>query len=152
VGPSASLPLPRSPRGGGYRWGCDVGRGRLGSWEGSEGGASGDGEAEGRDSKAGDSLTDGDSLAGGLAAVGEGLMAGVEDAARGPRACRRVQDILAASAGLTAGCAPAFVLVGGSRVVLTRLPRRRRGCGSVGIAPYSRSAPLDRARRAGGVT
>ncbi len=35
-----------------------------GSWEGSEEGASGDGEADGSGLKAGDSLTAGDSLAG----------------------------------------------------------------------------------------
>ena len=56
-----------------------------GSWEGSEEGASGDGEADGSGLKAGDSLTAGDSLAGGWLPVGEGLMAGVEDAAPGAR-------------------------------------------------------------------
>lgn len=43
-----------------------------GSWEGSEEGASGDGEADGSGLKAGDSLTAGDSLAGGWLPVGRG--------------------------------------------------------------------------------
>ena len=45
-----------------------------GSWEGSEEGASGDGEADGSGLKAGDSLTAGDSLAGGWLPVGEGYV------------------------------------------------------------------------------
>ena len=95
-----------------------------GSWEGSEEGASGDGEADGSGLKAGDSLTAGESLAGGWLPVGEGLMAGVEDAAPGARGVPSAfRPYWAASAGLTSRMrSRTLYLLVDSRVELTRLP------------------------------